>query len=94
MATATKYQFELSQVAAALIKAQNIHEGKWWVAFELVMATGMVGPAPPDLMPGAVMQIKRLLLTRADESTLAHFIVDAAEANPAPRAKPTASKPK
>jgi hypothetical protein len=35
VAAPTQYVFELCEVATALIKEKNIHEGRWWAVFEL-----------------------------------------------------------
>lgn len=83
MAAPTQYGFELREVAIALIKQQNIHEGRWWAAFEFALGSGLLGAAPPDVLPGAMVQIRRVLLAQADQATPQQFIVDAAEVNPA-----------
>jgi hypothetical protein len=83
MAAPTQYGFELREVATALIKQQNIHEGRWWAAFEFALGSGLLGAAPLEVLPGAMFQIRRILLAQADQTTPQQFVVDAAEVNPA-----------
>jgi hypothetical protein len=88
MATPTQYAFELKEVATALIKAQNIHTGKWWVLFDFTLGAGMFGgvpgaPSSGDQLPGAFFQIRRIMLAQAGEPPPpAALVVDAAEVNP------------
>ena len=94
MAGPTQYGFNLQEVATALIKEQKIHEGKWVVLFDLNLAGGIFGVNPDDQLPGAFMQIKRLLLAQPDPAMPQRFVVDASEVNPAPSAKASSAKPK
>jgi hypothetical protein len=84
MAAPTQYRFELREVATALIKQKNIHEGRWWAVFEFVLRGGVFGQTNAELMPGGVFQIKGIILAQSDQSTPEQFVVDAAEVNPAP----------
>ena len=90
MATPTQYSIELNEVATALIKAQNIHEGKWWVGFEFLLGTGLLGGqvGSPDAFPGGFFAIRRITLAQAttEPPPPPHLIVDAAVVNPKPRA--------
>ena len=83
MAAPTQYGFQLREVAIALIKEQNIHDGRWWAAFEFTLGSGLFGATPADVFPGGMFQIRRVLLAQADQSTPEQFVVDAAEVNPA-----------
>jgi hypothetical protein len=84
MAAPTQYGFELREVATALIKQQNIHEGKWWAVFEFVLRSGVFGQTNAELLPGGLFQIKRIILAQPDLSTPEQFVVDGAEVNPTP----------
>jgi hypothetical protein len=84
MAPPTQYDFELREVAAALVKQQDIHEGRWWAVFEFVLRSGVFGQTDAELLPGGLFQIKRIVLAHPDLSTPEQFVVDAAEVNPAP----------
>lgn len=94
MGNPSQYTFEMSEVATALIKAQNIHEGKWWVGFEFTLASGLLGgPGGPggstDAFPGAFFTIRRVVLAQAtgEPPPPAHMTVDAAQVNPQPKAR-------
>lgn len=90
MATPTQYAFELNEVATALIRAQNIHEGKWWVTFEFLLGTGLLGGSvgSPDAFPGGFYTIRRVTLAQAtvEPAPPPHLVVDAAVVNPEPKA--------
>jgi hypothetical protein len=91
MANPTQYTFEMSEVATALIKAQNIHEGRWWVGFEFTLGSGLLGGpiGSPDAFPGAFFTIRRLVLAQAtgEPPPPPHLIVDAAQVNPKTKGK-------
>jgi hypothetical protein len=84
VAAPTQYDFELREVAAALVRQQNIHEGKWWAVFEFVLRSGVFGQTNAELLPGGLFQIKKIVLAHPDLSTPEQFVVDAAEVNPPP----------
>lgn len=94
MAGPTQYGFDLQEVAIALIKEQKIYDGKWAVLFDLNLAGGVFGATPANSLPGAFMQIKRVLLAQADPAMPERFIVDASVVNPAPSVKTSTTKPK
>jgi hypothetical protein len=86
MADPTQYTFDLKEVATALLKQQDIHEGLWTVSFEITMGVGSFGPTPTEAKPGAFIQINKIQLARQSPgSTEASMptTVDAAVVNPA-----------
>ena len=84
MAEPTQYSFDLSEMTAALIKQQDIHEGLWQIGFEVIFGAGLVGPTPAETKPGAIMQINKGLLIRQTAGTPeATKAVDATIVNPA-----------
>ncbi|MGO8831456.1 MAG: hypothetical protein ACLQE9_01385 [Roseiarcus sp.] len=96
MAETTQLAFSFAEVAAALIKEQGIHTGKWTLSFELGFAAGLFGPTPADLKPGAATLIQRVILAHAGEGMAPHLVFDAAEINPAKtssRERATKKKP-
>ena len=83
MAEVTQFSFELSEVTTTLIKQQNIHEGRWLLAFEFQLLAGMMGTSPSDAKPGAMIQILKVQLVRKDnEPPDAPGLIDAATVNP------------
>jgi hypothetical protein len=91
MAEAKNYMFTYKEVAEALVKAQDLHEGLWGVYLEFGIGGGNI-PAGPDnqtLVPAAIIPILRIGIQRFDQPN--SLTVDAAEVNPAHamRRKPT-----
>jgi hypothetical protein len=83
MAEPTQYAFDLSEVAEALIKANDIHEGLWTLSFDITVAVGTFGPSTADAKPGAMMQIAKVQLVRQSSALPdAPNLVDAAKVNP------------
>lgn len=84
MADASQYSFNLKEVTTALVKQQNLREGRWFVAFEFNLSAGNAGPGPNDLRPSAIVSINGMLLVRVrDGEPDLPFQVDAAQVNPA-----------
>ncbi|HUI12563.1 MAG TPA: hypothetical protein VL048_03725 [Xanthobacteraceae bacterium] len=83
MAEPTQFTFAWKEVAEALIKKADIHEGLWLVSVDFNFTAGVMGPNPGDARPGAAMLIPSLSLVKASAEAPAHLTVDAAKANPA-----------
>jgi hypothetical protein len=74
--------FDLKEVAAALIKEEGIREGRWMLGFEFGFGAGnfATGPTATDTKPGAFAQIKAVVLVRQEEGAPdLPFVIDAAE---------------
>jgi len=87
MAEPMQYAFELRELAELLVKRQELHEGRWVLGFEFGLGAGIMGgPTPEDAKPTALIQIGKIVLTKATENTPQGlpFIVDAAKINPGP----------
>ena len=76
MAQAAQYNFSLRELTEALLRAQNIKEGKWVAGFELGLGVASIplgGAAPNpknlDLRPTAFMQINGVNISRYIEGT-------------------------
>jgi hypothetical protein len=82
LAEPTQYTFALAEVAEALVKAQNIHEGKWMVAFEYTVNIGLMGVSPTDARPGAMLFANNIQLMRVQDGAPEKLVVDAAKVNP------------
>ena len=78
-----QYSFKWKEVAAALIKEANLHEGKWQVAVQFGMAVANMGPTPQELVPGAGLAIQSVVLIKAIPESPDALVADAAEVNPA-----------
>ena len=84
MARIDQIVFSHKEVAAALIKEQDIHEGLWGVYIEFGIGAANIG-APGDeanVVPAAIVPVQRMGIQRFEEPN--SLTVDAAEVNPAP----------
>jgi len=81
MAEVEKYVFSHAEVVEALIKQQDLHEGKWMLHIEFGIAAVNAGPGPTELEPAAIVPIHKIGLRRSDEDT--NLTVDASAVNPA-----------
>jgi hypothetical protein len=80
MGEAALFKFELSQVATALIKAQGLKEGIWYVGFEFGFGAANAGPSLTEIKPSMIMSINNLTLVRLKEGEpVPSFAVDAAQ---------------
>jgi hypothetical protein len=84
MAEVTQYAFSWTEVAEALIKKQDIHEGEWTPVVEFAFTVGVLGPNPKDSRPGMMILGNSLQLVRAQPNSPPHLVVDAAKVNPKP----------
>lgn len=75
--------YSLKELAVALIKKNQIHEGHHELSIEFQVAIAVVGPTIEDVAPGAVVSAKRIGLKRVAEPN--PMTVDAAEVNPPPK---------
>ncbi len=84
----TQLSFSHKEVATALLKAQNIHEGIWGLYLKFGIRAMNVGASDDDLQPSAIVPVLSVGLQRFDK--INNLSVDAAEANPRqPKTKPT-----
>jgi len=80
MANIDKVTFSYKEIATALVKQQEIHEGIWMIAVEFGINAVNAGPDDENLNPTAILPILKIGLTRTDK--LSNLAVDAAEVNP------------
>lgn len=71
---------DLSELCALLIKHNDIHEGLYNLSVEFRIGVGAVGPDSNDVLPGAMMGVYKIGLSKADQSS--PQTVDAAIINP------------
>jgi hypothetical protein len=89
MAEITQYSFSFAEVAEALIKRNNLHEGEWVVGVEFVLNVGAMGMSPETVRPGAMILANQFQLVKAipGQPHPAGLVVDAAAVNPAKATK-------
>lgn len=73
--------FSHKEVAEALIRYNDIHEGLWGLYVEFGLAGANIGPGPgEDMNPAAIVPILKIGLQRFDKPS--NLTADAAEVNP------------
>jgi hypothetical protein len=84
MAEATQFSFSWQEVAELLMKASNIHEGKWAVGLEFSVTVGAMGLKPTEASPGAMITAHKLMITAVTEGQPQppNLVFDAALLNP------------
>jgi hypothetical protein len=78
----SQFIFSFKEVATALVKAQNIHDGIWGFVVNFGIQAQNFGPNENELRPAALIPILSIGLMKADKET--NLSVDAAKVNPAP----------
>ena len=84
MSEVKTYVFDYKEVAEALVKKQNIHEGLWGIYMEFGIGAGNIpaGPSEQVLLPAAIVPVVKIGIQRFDKPS--SLTVDAAEVNPSP----------
>lgn len=82
MPETNQYIFSFKEIATALVKASDIHEGIWGLIVNFAINAQNVGPNENELRPSALIPILSIGLMKADKET--NLCVDAAKVNPAP----------
>jgi len=83
MAQVNQIVFTYREIAEALVKQEDIHEGLWGVYVEFGITAANINLAPEaDVTPAAIVPVQRMGLQRFPEAN--NLTVDAAEVNPAP----------
>ena len=87
MAEATSFVFSYKELAEALVKRQNIHEGLWGIYVKFGFgALNVADPQTGILTPSAISAVQEIGIQRFDEPS--NLTVNAAEVNPATELKP------
>jgi hypothetical protein len=82
MPEATMISFSHKEVAEALLKRQDIHEGLWGIYIEFGFGAANIGQGPddPNLLPAAIIPITKIGIQKFAEAN--NLTVDAAVVNP------------
>jgi hypothetical protein len=81
MAEATQIVFTYKEVAEALLKTQQIHDGIWGIYIRFGIQGANIGPTPADLQPAVIVPVMQIGLQKFDQEN--NLAVDAAKVNPA-----------
>lgn len=82
MAEPTQIVFSYKEVAEALLKTQNIHEGIWGIFIKFGISAANVGPTPDSLAPAAIVPVLQIGLQKFEQEN--NLSIDAALVNPKP----------
>ena len=80
MSESQNITFTHAQVAEALIKYHNIHEGLWGLYVEFGIAGSNAGPSPDNINPAAIVPILKIGLQKFAKPN--NMTADAAVVNP------------
>jgi hypothetical protein len=74
--------FSYKEVATALLKAQDIHEGLWSLFMRFGLNAANMGGNDNELRPCAIIPVLEIGLQKAEKEN--NVTVDAAKVNPSP----------
>lgn len=82
MPEATNYIFTHKEIAELLIIKQDLHEGFWAIYIEFGLGAANISSSPedPNVMPSAIVPIKKIGIQKHDQPN--QLTVDAALVNP------------
>lgn len=86
MPEANQFTWTHKELVTLLVKAADIHEGRWWLMMNFGMGAGNFGPSEEQVGPGAFVAVTAVGIQRETSEAKAPsgLVVDAAEVNPAP----------
>ena len=81
MAEVSGFVFTHKEIAEALVKRQDLHEGIWQLSVKFALGAINAGPSDEALLPSAILGIAQIGITKVDKEN--NLSVDAAKVNPA-----------
>lgn len=74
------------ELITLMVKAANIHEGRWMLVINYGMSPGNFGPSDAEISPGMIVAVTGLGIQRelSGQTAPSTLVVDAAEINPRP----------
>ena len=82
MPEANQYVLKHKELIELIIKACEVHDGKWYLMVNFGFSAGNFGPSKDELSPGAAIVISQVGIQRADSNVVPELTVDAAIVNP------------
>jgi hypothetical protein len=79
-----QYTLKHKELVELIIKASDVHEGRWLLSISFQMAPGNFGMGPEEASPGMIVAIQNVGIQREVPGQIApaSLVVDAAEVNP------------
>lgn len=93
MPETSQLNFSYKEVAEALVRKADLHEGFWGVLMNFGIKGSNIGTTEEpggDMLPAAIVPVLQVGLQRFDKET--NLSVDAAKVNPKPKTKPRSRK--
>ena len=82
MPEVSNYSFELQEVTELLVKAAGVRDGFWMLNVNLSLTGGNFQNTPDSALPGSIVLIQSLGISKADPATSpANMTVDASKVN-------------
>lgn len=78
------YTFTHRELLELMVKASDVHEGEWMLQVNFGFSAGNIGPNDESVIPGGIVGIQQLGITKAKEGAPKALVVNAAEVNPKP----------
>jgi hypothetical protein len=75
--------FQHREIVELLIKKADLHDGKWMLSLNFGLSPGNFGLTPEQAVPGVVVAVTGIGLTRGASDTPEALQVDASVVNPA-----------
>jgi hypothetical protein len=85
MAEPSQITFSFKEIAEALVKIQQIHEGIWGVYVKFGIGAANMGPSPTEMRPTAIIPVLELGIQKFDQES--NMTVDASKVNPKTKKK-------
>lgn len=82
------YTFSHLELLELMVKASGLHEGEWMLTINFGLAAGNYGPSSEDVLPGGLLLVQNIGITRAGADAPKALTLDAAKVNPRPSAVP------
>lgn len=80
-----RHVFSWQQVAIALVKAHNIHDGLWRVGLRFADGIGLSVNTPRGLMPATLTPVAEFYLSAVEPGNADALTIDASKVNPEKR---------
>jgi hypothetical protein len=80
MAEPDRFTYTYAEVAEALIKQQNLHEGIWTVSLKFGLGATRGGPSELEAVPAAIVPVLSIGLSKVGKES--QNAIDAAKVNP------------
>jgi hypothetical protein len=82
------YTFSHRELLELMVKGSDLHEGEWMLTINFGLSAGNFGPTSEDVLPGGILLVQNIGITRAAIGSPKALTVDASVVNPRRSALP------